>query len=285
MKKLILLIFIKIALTVPSSYPVAIFHGIGDNCDNPGMQGLTELFSNQLDGAYVKCIESGDGISSWDTSFIQQAEAACTSIKLDANFVGDFSVVGISQGSLIARYIIEACDMPGTVKRYVSIGGPQMGVGKFPHCEEGPVCWTLEKIIDLGVYTYYAQTYVGPAGYFKVISDYEDYLNYSTFLANLNNERSQKNPSYRDRMLKLEKLQLIKFSDDTMIIPKETAWFQFWDSDGKIINFEDSDLYKQDFVGLKQLNEDGRISFVELPGQHLHFNSDDVVKYMIPQLK
>ena len=30
----------------------------------------------------------------------------------------------------------------------------------------------------------------------------------------------------RDRMANLEKLVLIKFTEDTMIVPKETAWFE-----------------------------------------------------------
>ena len=42
------------------------------------------------------------------------------------------------------------------------------------------------------------------------------------------------------------------FEDDTMIIPKETAWFGFYDVDGEtLVKMEDSDFYKQDYIGMK----------------------------------
>jgi palmitoyl-protein thioesterase len=271
--------------TIFSIYPVAIFHGIGDGCNNQGMHNIAKFISDNLDGVYSKCIESGGGIDSFDTSFKAQAERACQEIQSDPNFQGDFSIMGISQGSLIGRYILQACPIKGVVKRYISIGGPQMGVGAFPHCESGPLCWALERIIDFGVYNSFVQNNIGPAGYFKAVGDYQNYLQYSSFLADLNNEKQDKNKDYFAKVTMLEKMLLIKFSTDTMIIPKETAWFQFYDSNHNVVNLEDSEFYKNDYLGIRTLNEGKRIQFVELPGQHLHFNRDDIITHMIPALK
>jgi len=43
-------------------------------------------------------------------------------------------------------------------------------------------------------------------------------------LADLNQERN-KDEKAKERMLNLEKMVLIMFNKDTMIEPKETAWF------------------------------------------------------------
>ena len=264
-----------------STNPIAVFHGLGDLCLNTS---FTNYFASKL-GVYARCIESGGLFFDFLTSFEYQAEYACNTLKKDKNFHGDFNVIGISQGALIARYIIEKCEMPGRVKRYISIGGPQMGVGKFPHCDTGMICDTVNYVVDKAVYFRLIQGIVGPAGYFKDVRNYKEYLNYSTFLSDLNNEKEAKNQSYKDRMLGLERMILIKFTEDTMIIPKETAWFQFYDANGELQKLEDSELYQKDFIGVKTLNEQGKIDFFKFYGDHLDFGTEEIDKYMIPYLE
>ena len=82
---------------------MAIFHGFGDACENSGMQRITKYFSEKLNNTYTKCIETGGADQDIFTSFHTQADKACEAIKSDENFSGDFSVVGLSQGSLLAR--------------------------------------------------------------------------------------------------------------------------------------------------------------------------------------
>ena len=283
--KLILIVFISTLSLCLSAYPVAVFHGIGDACSNSGMENISRYFSKQLGGVYVRCIESAGGLSDFVTSFKYQAEKACEEINSDPNFHGMFSVVGISQGALLARYIIESCQMPGRVKRYVSIGGPQMGVGKVPHCENGFICRILNGAASSVIYSSLIQNNVGPSGYFKDISNYSSYLSYSTFLSELNNEKSEKDTSRKERFMNLENLVLIKFSSDSMIIPRETAWFQFYNEKFEVEPLTQSAFYNEDFIGLRTLNEQDKIKFVELPGEHLHFGYYDIDDHMIPYLK
>ncbi len=291
MKLSTLLLFTTLSIitisTINSSYPVAIFHGLGDSClINPGMYSFSGKIGKPL-GVYAKCIETGGGPLDWITSFRHQAHKACENLKKDGNFDGDFSVIGLSQGSLIARYIIESCDMKGRVKRYISIGGPQMGVGSFPQCTGGAICKVVDKVVDTFVYFKLIQSVIGPAGYFKDINNYESYLQYSTFLSDLNNEKDEKNNEYKKRMEDLEKVVLIKFTEDTMIIPRETAWFEFYESgNGKeVVPLEESRFYKEDYIGVRKLNEEGRINFVGVKGNHLQFSDDDITNYMIPALR
>jgi len=266
------------------SYPIAVFHGIGDSCYMPGMSRITKYFGDQV-GVYSSCIETGGGPIDIFTSFHSQAEKACNQIRQDNNFSGDFSVIGISQGALLARYIIEKCEMPGKVKRYISIGGPQMGVARFPHCESGIICNVVNYVVDKFIYTSIVQNLIGPAGYFKDNRNIDTFLQYSTFLADLNNEKEYKSETYKERMLELENMVLIKFSDDTMIIPKETAWFQFFDEQDKVQDITESKLYQEDYIGVRELHEQKKINFFELPGNHLSFDYSDIDEIMIPYLK
>jgi palmitoyl-protein thioesterase len=264
--------------------PVAIFHGFGDACSNSGMQRITKYFSEKLNNTYTKCIETGGSENDIITSFQTQAEKGCEAIKSDERFNGDFSVVGLSQGSLLARYIIQKCDIKGKVKNYISIGGPQMGVAKFPHCSSGIICRLINGLVGKAVYYSFIQEHVGPAGYYKTHYDFDTYLKFSSFLADLNNERNEKNPEYKRRIMDLNRVLLIKFKHDTMIIPKETAHFEFYDKNDNVISLKDSDFYNQDYLGVKKLIEDNKVKFVELDGDHLRFSNPDIDNYMIPML-
>lgn len=283
--KAILFVLFNLLILSNCTLPVAIFHGIGDACENPGMQRITQYFSSKLENVYTKCIETGGSGLDFSTSFQAQAHQACENIKNDENFNGEFSVVGISQGSLLARYIIQKCDMKGTVKKYVSIGGPQMGVAKLPHCASGFICRIINSLIGKAVYYSYIQNHVGPAGYYKTHHDMKTYLKYSSFLADLNNEREEKNPEYKKRMVNLDNILLIKFQSDTMIIPRETAHFEFYDENDKVISLKESQFYKDDFIGMRKLSEDNKVQFLELKGDHLQFSYSDIDKYMIPVLE
>lgn len=70
-----------------------------------------------------------------------------------------------------------------------------------------------------------------------------------------------------------------------MIYPKETAWFQGLDKNGKVQPLKESDFYKQDYIGLKSLDEAGKIKFDEINGDHLQFTTSYIKETVIPFLK
>ena len=72
-------------------------------------------------------------------------------MKANPHFQGEFNLVGISQGSLVARNLIENCDGV-KVRNVFTIGGPHRGVAMVPHCESGVWCDTLQYIVDNAVY-------------------------------------------------------------------------------------------------------------------------------------
>lgn len=264
--------------------PIAVFAGFGDECDFPGMQRFTQFFADRLNTT-AKCIWIGYG--SWSSIFMnfeKQGEAACKQIENDPVFQGEFSVVGNSQGGLLARYVIEKCkNLRGRVRNYVSFGAPQRGVGKLPHCFHGIICDAINYVIDFGIYWSLVQHNIGPAGYFRDPNNISDYKKYSIFLPALNNEDTFDQDAY-DGFSGLNKVFLGMFAQDTMIYPGESAWFYELQTDGTITPFEHTALYQKDLIGLKQLNEEGRIVFHKFPGDHLQFSYADIEEYVLPVL-
>ncbi len=70
-----------------------------------------------------------------------------------------------------------------------------------------------------------------------------------------------------------------------MIYPKETAWFHQLQVDGSITPVEDTEFYKQDLIGLKTLNEAGKVQFLEFDGDHLQFSEEQITDIIVPFLK
>ena len=178
-----LLFFFSINLISP--LPVAIIHGFYDSCDNSYFPSLINLIKYNL-GDYAVCLKTGEGSESLSMSIQQQAEKACEEINKNERFNEDFSILSVSQGGLIARYIIQKCQMKGKVKKLVSLGGPMMGTSKAPFCLEGVICFIINSLIDYFVYGEKVQKNIGPAGYYRTASHLDDYINSESFLVQLN---------------------------------------------------------------------------------------------------
>ena len=53
-------------------------------------------------------------------------------------------------------------------------------------------------------------------------------LPYSKYLADINNEREVKNTSYKKNLVKLEKFVMVKWLQDSVIVPRVSAHFGFF---------------------------------------------------------
>eukprot|EP00331_Platyophrya_macrostoma_P025641 CAMPEP_0176439920 /NCGR_PEP_ID=MMETSP0127-20121128/20253_1 /TAXON_ID=938130 /ORGANISM="Platyophrya macrostoma, Strain WH" /LENGTH=220 /DNA_ID=CAMNT_0017824327 /DNA_START=239 /DNA_END=901 /DNA_ORIENTATION=- len=215
-----------------------------------------------------------------------QCETACSSLKADPNFFGKtIDIVGLSQGNLIGRCIIQKCDFGGKVDKFISIGGPHMGVESIPLCTNGILCDPINYVIRKLVYTLPAQYLIGPSGYFKDAGSYQTYLSSCSFLPDLNNEKDTKNSAYKEKFASLEKLMLVKFDGDFTIYPKETAWFEYFDENLNLQSMNQTKLYQEDYIGLKSLDQSGKVTKIALPGAHLRFTESDIENTFIPFLK
>ena len=276
-------ILILTLILFSSPYPVAVLHGFMDSCQNPFFDQLSKLLKYQT-GYYSTCIESGGGGEDFSTSFQQQAEKACEEIKNNSNFQSDFSILSVSQGGLLARYIIEKCEMKGTVRKLVSFGGPMMGTSQIPFCLGGVVCYLINSIVDYFVYGKSVQSGVGPAAYFRTAAHLNNYYKSNSFLVNINNEGGNYDENAKKRFLLLEKLVLIGFKDDKMISPKESAEFGVYDENFKVVHMNETEVYKNYTFGLKTLDKQDKILVVYLEGGHINFSTQDIIKYACPNL-
>ena len=270
-----ILIFIFLLSLSFCIYPIAVFHGIVDSCEMKNTSTLVNDLRRDL-GVHVECIEIGNGfLDTFMKTIESQVEEACEKIKTNPNFQSKFSILGISQGTLIGRYIIEKCQMQGQVMRYLSFDGPQMGIGTIPKLTCGKFCDFLVNIT--APLFYKLKDRIAPAAYFRFRYDQEYYMEHNTFLKMLNNENEVKDEEIYKRFSSLEKVKLIKNNADTTIVPRDSSWFMFYDSKGEnIVPLNETEFYIKDFIGLRKLNDEGKVSFISFRDEHVIYN---IVEY------
>ncbi|KAK3001569.1 hypothetical protein RJ639_022115 [Escallonia herrerae] len=269
--------------------------GISDKCSSKGVTRFTELLSN-WSGAQGYCIEIGDGAwDSWFMPFLKQfglffsvSTFFNSQVKKISELREGYNIVGLSQGSLVGRGVVEFCDGGPPVKNFISLAGPHAGEASIPFCGSTLLCILADKLVKLEVYSDYVQEHLAPAGYIKIPTDIKAYLKGCRFLPKLNNELvNHKNTTYKERFASLQNVVLIMFEQDTVLIPKETSWFGYY-PDGSwstVLPPKETKLYTEDWIGLKTLDEAGKVKFVNVSGNHLDISLDDMETYIVPYLE
>jgi palmitoyl-protein thioesterase len=131
----------------------------------------------------------------------------------------------------------------------------------------------MKRLLDSGAYSKWIRGSVVQAQYFRDADDLERYLQFSEFLADINNEIGRKNQTYIERLGALEKLVLFRFSNDTTVVPRDSAHFSMQDGE-ELVPLRSSRLYTQDWLGLKRLEQRGGLIMNECPGVHMQFTLD-----------
>ena len=95
-------------------------------------------------------------------------------------------------------------------------------------------------------------------------------------MAKVNNDIDRKNSTYKENLLKLKKLVLVKFAEDSVVVPRESEWFGFYEigQTEKMLAYNETQLYIEDWIGLKTLDDNGRLDFLSSPGDHLQFTDE-----------
>lgn len=133
-------------------------------------------------------------------------------------------------------------------------------------------CWPVEVSAWL--------TLSGQAQYYRDPAQLETYLKSNTFLADVNNEvPGGHNGTYSDNLASLNALVLVLFSADKTVVPKESSWFGSYapsnTSDEKtVVPMRLQPLYTQDWIGLRTLDQSGRVVMETCEGEHMQLTDE-----------
>lgn len=239
------------------------------------------MLSLEIGGDLVDDVKSGYFIHP-----NKQIEEVCQAVQNDTKLAGGFNAIGFSQGAQFLRALKQRCPTPRMIN-LISLGGQHQGVFGLPNCPSLS-SWTCEKLrqmLNYGAYSSWLQDYLVQATYWHDPLNEVTYRNYSTFLADINNE-NQINLEYKNNLLDLDQLVLVKFENDTIVQPRESQWFGFYEpgQDKVIQSMEETRLYTEDRIGLKELNESGRLKLLQTEGNHLQFSKKFFVENILPIL-
>ncbi|KAI8828367.1 hypothetical protein BJ741DRAFT_670320 [Chytriomyces cf. hyalinus JEL632] len=68
-----------------------------------------------------------------------------------------------------------------------------------------------------------------------------------------------------------------------MVVPAESSWFGFYNDDKSgVVGMERQLLYAQGWIGVRWLNENGRLDRLSQPGGHMKFDEAFLNNTIIP---
>lgn len=269
--------------------PVVMWHGMGDSCCLPfSMGAIKKELEQRITGVYVHSLEIGsnvaeDTLNGFFKPVNDQIEEACQKIASDESLQGGYNAMGFSQGGQFLRAVAQRCPNP-PMKNLITFGGQHQGVFGLPHClgTEG-VCELVRRMLDYGAYTRFVQAVLVQAQYWHDPTKQQEYVEVSQFLADINNEREVKNETYKTNLNQLENLVMVMFENDTMVVPRESAHFGFY-ADGQdktVVPLQQTKIYTQDYLGLRQMDKDGKLVMLQTEGDHLQFTIEWLVENII----
>lgn len=114
------------------------------------------------------------------------------------------------------------------------------------------------------------------------------FYKYSNFLPYVNNEiRTDNSTGFRNGILKLKRMVLIGGPDDGVITPWESSHFGYFNDQEEVVNLFDRPIFLNDSIGLKTLNDTGRLTIVTVPKvSHFdwHLNIHVIQRVILPYL-
>jgi len=257
--------------------------GLGDTYQADGMQRIAELADEVNPGTLVYSIRMDDNASrdryaSFVGNLTEQVAKACADIAAHPilSTAPAIDALGFSQGGQFLRAYVERCNNP-PVRSLITFGSQHNGISAFRDCSPTDwVCRVAMAILKTDAWSGTVQSKLVPAQYYRNPAEFEQYLEYSNFLADINNERAAKNEQYKQNIIRLQNFVMYMFEDDTTVIPKETAWFE--DVNGtESTPLRARRLYSEDWLGLRALDRKGGLKFRTAPGDHMQL-SDELLK-------
>ncbi|KXJ86167.1 Alpha/Beta hydrolase protein [Microdochium bolleyi] len=258
--------------------PVVIWHGLGDNYAAEGLQSVGDLIQDTNPGTLVYFIRIDDTASSdrsatFYGNVTEQIAKVCDDLASHPilSTAPAIDAVGFSQGGQFLRGYVERCNFP-PVRSLVTYGSQHNGIVDYRACSATDwLCRGAMALLHGQTWSDWVQSRLVPAQYFRDPEDLDSYLEHSNFLADINNERVLKNTSYAANLARLENFVMYMFAHDTTVIPKETGWFEEVVG-SEVTPLRERAIYKEDWIGLRELDRKGGLRFRTTPGDHMQLS-------------
>lgn len=158
-----------------------------------------------------------------------QAATVCHKIHNDPDYAGkEISIVGISQGGLIARTVVETCaDLK--IHTLFTFGGPHNGVSVYKKCVHW-WCPIANHFLGYLAEFFIVQDFAAPPEYYRTWWNLDRYYSHSIFLPQINNELEIKDAGYKARLTSVKNFGLWMWDQDRVVVPRQSEWFGSWDS-------------------------------------------------------
>ncbi|KAG5918256.1 hypothetical protein E4U53_004107 [Claviceps sorghi] len=260
--------------------PLVIWHGLGDSASSDGLARVAQLAEAVAPGIFVHTVNpTGDGAGDDRSATLfgnvtEQVQTVCDQLARHPilSTAPAVDAIGFSQGGQFLRGYVERCNRP-PVRNLITFGSQHGGITRFRDCAASDLlCRAAMGLLRFNVWGSYVQGRVVPAQYYRPPAgdaEHASYLAYSNYLADINNERPAKKARYRHNLARLDNLVMYLFENDTVSIPKESSWFGEVDGEGRVVGLRDRAMYKEDWLGLRALDEKGALKFRTVPGDHM----------------
>ena len=285
--------------TLKPNLPLVIWHGLGDKyaiqqafhageliylCSYraDGLRSLESIINETIGPTYTYFIRvdedaSADSQGSFLGNLTTQVTKVCEDLASHPilSKAPAVNALGFSQGGQFMRAYVERCNSP-KVASLVTFGSQHNGISAFQNCASDDwLCRSWTGILKSNTWSDLVQRTVVPAQYFRDPEDLDSYLEHSNFLADINNERKVKNSTYKENLEKLESFAMYLFVNDTTVVPKESGWFaEVNTTSDEVTKLQDRPIYTEDWLGLKSLDEAGKLHFNTITGAHMQFDGE-----------
>jgi palmitoyl-protein thioesterase len=247
----------------PDRTPTVLVHGIASS-----KREMVEL-EDYLNARGVPTVNEEIGNGQLTSIFMpleEQCALLAENIRRGSADGKRVNMVAISQGGLLARCYVEKYSHMSEysgVDLLLTMGTPHMGV----FFADDPDPFYKNVIRD----------------YWKDPFRYQDYLRTNEFLSELNNEREHNESElYRSNMLGLKELGIVWTSVDEVVQPLESARFEYYNTTAAmergelvVVPLGLSNTYVKDLIGLRGLDEAGRLVLVETDCAHDAFKREE----------
>ncbi|EJT97386.1 alpha/beta-hydrolase [Dacryopinax primogenitus] len=264
----------------PSIRPLVLWHGLGDSYASPGMVEFMDILRKTHEGMFVYSVRIKDDVekdqkAGWFGDVNEQLEQVCEQLLTIPELQEGFDAMGFSQGGQFLRAYVQNCNSP-RVHNLITFGGQHMGIADIPMCKPGDVwCFLARSAVKRGVYSSYAQHNLVQAQYFRDPAQYDAYLSSNRFLPLLNSELGPHTPPTFP-LTTLNSLVLIRFTEEQTVNPPVSSHFGSNPPDNATeeIPMREQELYKQDWIGLRELDERGGVVMLMCKGQHMQLERE-----------